>query len=151
MARSPGPDDILRMQEEALARMEKARARADRPPTVFLLPPDRPLIKQPRALRPRPPTPPFKRLVQERVRRRKWAEEHPGEVGQPGRAAAVLQDKRRSSLVACSRRTYRAYPAAAHASALATQVVVLADLPPQLSGAPDHRRVGNVAAALLGV
>ncbi|KAK3914143.1 PDZ and LIM domain protein 7 [Frankliniella fusca] len=79
LSRSPGPEDILRMQEKALARMEKARARKDRPPTVFLLPPDRPVIRQPRAPRPRPPDPPFKKLVHERIRRRKWAEEHPGE------------------------------------------------------------------------
>ncbi|KAE8745780.1 hypothetical protein FOCC_FOCC007496 [Frankliniella occidentalis] len=79
MSRSPGPDDILRMQEKALARMEKARARKDRPPTVFLLPPDRPIIRQSRQPRPRPPDPPFKKLVHERIRRRKWAEDHPGE------------------------------------------------------------------------
>ncbi|XP_034232929.1 trichohyalin-like isoform X2 [Thrips palmi] len=79
MSKSPGPEDIIRMQEKALARMERARARKDRPPTVFLLPPDRPVIRQPRAPRVRPPDPPFKKLVQERIRRRKWAEDHPGE------------------------------------------------------------------------
>jgi len=66
---------------EQLHRVERARASKPQPPTTFLLAPDRPPIRKPR---PRPPPPqelPFHKLVKERIRRRKWLEEHPGEVG----------------------------------------------------------------------